>query len=151
MHPYSCCGLTAPGLGVGGRSCWAAWRSPCAQLSRRRPLLSLATVLVLSLAVPLHFFTPAFSLALVAFGYLTGRRMEHARPALAVFAGMAALGAVAAPLLGGSVWLRRWLTLLLMLTSGPSQAWPRAAPAWWALTSGCDSGAEPSLMAHQVN
>jgi hypothetical protein len=71
----------------------------CTAVARRRPLLSLAIVLVLSLAVPPHFFTPAFSLALAAFGYLTGRRMEHARPALAVFAGTAAVGAVAAPLL----------------------------------------------------
>jgi signal transduction histidine kinase len=95
----------------------------CTIVARRRPLLSLATVLVLSLAVPPHFFTPAFSLALAAFAYLTGRRMEHARPALAVFAGMAALGAVAAPLLGGSIWLWGWLTLLLMLTSGVVLPW----------------------------
>ena len=46
----------------------------CTAVARRRPLLSLAIVLVLSLAVPPHFFTPAFSLALAAFGYLTGRR-----------------------------------------------------------------------------
>jgi signal transduction histidine kinase len=95
----------------------------CTIVARRRPLLSLATVLVLSLAVPPHFFTPAFSLALAAFGYLTGRRTEHARPALAVFAGMAALGAVAAPLLGASVWLWSWLTLLLVLTSGVVLPW----------------------------
>jgi signal transduction histidine kinase len=88
----------------------------CTAVARRRPLLSLAIVLVLSLAVPPHFFTPAFSLALAAFGYLTGRRMEYARPALAVFAGTAALGAVVAPLLGGPVWLWSWFTLLLMLT-----------------------------------
>jgi signal transduction histidine kinase len=88
----------------------------CTAVARRRPLLSLATVLVLSLAVPPHFFTPAFSLALAAFGYLTGRRMEDARPALAVYAGTALLGAVAAPVLGGSVWLWNWLTLLLGLT-----------------------------------
>ena len=95
----------------------------CTAVARRRPLLSLATVLLLSLAVPPHFFTPGFTLALAAFGYLTGRRMEHARPALAVFAGMAALGAFAAPLLGGSVWLWGWLTLLLMLTSGVVLPW----------------------------
>jgi signal transduction histidine kinase len=95
----------------------------CTALARRRPLLSLATVLVLSLAVPPHFFTPAFSLALAAFGYLTGRRMEHARPALGVFAGTAALGAVAAPLLGGSVWLWNWFTLLLGLTGGVVLPW----------------------------
>lgn len=85
----------------------------CTAIARRRPLLSLAIVLMLSLAVPPHFFTPAFSLALAAFGYLTGRRMEHARPALAVFAATAALGAVAAPLLGSPVWLWSWFTLLL--------------------------------------
>ena len=95
----------------------------CTAVARRRPLLSLATVLLLSLAVPPHFFTPAFSLALAAFGYLTGRRMEQARPALAVFAGTAALGAVAAPLLGGSVWLWDWFTLLLVLTGGVVLPW----------------------------
>ena len=95
----------------------------CTAVARRRPLLSLAVVLVLSLAVPPHFFTPAFSLALAAFGYLTGRRMEHARPALAVFAATAALGAVVAPLLGGPVWLWSWFTLLLMLTGGVVLPW----------------------------
>jgi signal transduction histidine kinase len=95
----------------------------CTALARRRPLLSLATVLLVSLAVPPHFFTPAFSLALAAFGYLTGRRMEHARPALVVFAGTAALGAVAAPVLGGSVWLWNWFTLLLALTGGVVLPW----------------------------
>ena len=95
----------------------------CTAVARRRPLLSLATVLVLSLAFPPHFFTPAFSLALAAFGYLTGRRMEHARPALAVFAGTAVLGALAAPVLGGSVWLWNWLTLLLGLTGGVVLPW----------------------------
>ena len=95
----------------------------CTAVARRRPLLSLAVVLVLSLAVPPHFFTPAFSLALAAFGYLTGRRMEHARPALVVFAAAAALGAVAAPLLGGAVWLWSWFTLLLMLTGGVVLPW----------------------------
>jgi signal transduction histidine kinase len=95
----------------------------CTALARRRPLLSLATVLVLSLAVPPHFFTPAFSLALAAFGYLTGRRMDHARPALVVFAGTAMLGAAAAPLLGGSVWLWNWFTLLLGLTGGVVLPW----------------------------
>jgi signal transduction histidine kinase len=95
----------------------------CTALARRRPLLSLATVLVLSLAVPPHFFTPALSLALVAFGYLTGRRMEHTRPALAVFGATAALGAVAAPLLGGSVWLWDWFTQLLVLTGGVVLPW----------------------------
>jgi signal transduction histidine kinase len=88
----------------------------CTAVARRRPLLSLAIVLVLSLAVPPHFFTPAFSLALAAFGYLTGRWMEHARPALAVFGGAGVLGAVAAPLLGSSVWLWNWFTQLLVLT-----------------------------------
>jgi signal transduction histidine kinase len=95
----------------------------CTAVARRRALLSLAVVLVLSLAVPPHFFTPAFSLALAAFGYLTGRRMEHARPALAVFAATAALGAAAAPLLGGPVWLWSWFTLLLMLTGGVVLPW----------------------------
>jgi signal transduction histidine kinase len=95
----------------------------CTIVARRRPLLSLATVLMLSLAVPPHFFTPAFSLALPAFGYLTGRRMDHARPALAVFAGTAALGAVAAPLLGSSVWLWNWFTQLLVLTGLVVMPW----------------------------
>lgn len=95
----------------------------CIAVAHRRPLLSLAAVLLLSLAVPPHFFTPAFSLALVAFGYLTGRRMEQARPALAVFAGTAALGAVAAPVLGGSVWLWDWFTQLLVLTLGVVLPW----------------------------
>ena len=95
----------------------------CTAVARHRPLLSLATVLVLSLTFPPHFFTPAFSLALAAFGYLTGRRMEHARPALAVFAGTAVLGALAAPVLGGPVWLWNWLTLLLGLTGGVVLPW----------------------------
>ena len=95
----------------------------CTAVARHRPLLSLATVLLLSLAVPPHFFTPAFSLALAAFGYLTGRRMEQARPALAVFAGTAALGAVVAPALGGSVWLWDWFTQLLALTGGVVLPW----------------------------
>jgi signal transduction histidine kinase len=95
----------------------------CTAIAHRRPLLSLAIVLMLSLAVPPHFFTPAFSLALAAFGYLTGRRMEHARPALAAFAATAALGAVAAPLLGGPVWLWSWFTLLLTLTGVVALPW----------------------------
>ena len=95
----------------------------CTAVARHRPLLSLATVLVLSLTFPPHFFTPAFSLALAAFGYLTGRRMEHARPALAVFAGTAVLGALAAPVLGGPVWLWNWLTLLLGRTGGVVLPW----------------------------
>jgi signal transduction histidine kinase len=95
----------------------------CTAIAHSRPLLSLAIVLMLSLAVPPHFFTPAFSLALTAFGYLTGRRMEHARPALVVFGVTAALGAVAAPLLGGPVWLWSWFTLLLTLTGVVALPW----------------------------
>jgi signal transduction histidine kinase len=95
----------------------------CTAVARRQPLLALAIVLVLSLAVPPHFFTPALSLALAAFSYLAGRRVEDARPALAVFAGAAVLGAGAAPLLGGPVWLWSWFTLLLTLTGGVVLPW----------------------------
>ncbi|WP_329123065.1 sensor histidine kinase [Streptomyces sp. NBC_01465] len=92
-------GVAALGLAVG--------------LSRRRPLLSLLIAVGLSLAVTPEMWTSAYGTALVLFGYLAGRRLERARPALVTFCAVAVGGLVLSMAVGDDLWA--WLTQLTTL------------------------------------
>ncbi|MGW7463261.1 sensor histidine kinase [Streptomyces xantholiticus] len=82
-------------------------------LCRARPLLSLVIVAVLSGWQSLELFTPSYAAALVAFGYITGRRTATARPVLFTFAGIAATGLVLSLLLEDLwSWFAQLVTLL---------------------------------------
>jgi signal transduction histidine kinase len=89
--------------------------------SRSLPLVSLAVVVAVSLASTVELYTPAYSLALVVFGYLAGRRQEQTRAALALF------GAVAAAGLGLVLWsgvpVAQWFTLVLALALAIVAPW----------------------------
>jgi signal transduction histidine kinase len=82
-------------------------------LCRARPLLSLCLASALSASQSPELFTPTYTVAMVVFGYLAGRRTAHARPALAAFAGIAAAGLVLSFVLGENLWT--WFTLLTTL------------------------------------
>ncbi|MFF3315423.1 sensor histidine kinase [Streptomyces sp. NPDC003035] len=93
----------------------------CVAFSRSLPLVSLAVVVAVSLASTVELYTPAYSLALVVFGYLAGRRQEQTRAALALF------GAVAAAGLGLVLWsgvpVAQWFTLVLALALAIVAPW----------------------------
>ncbi|MFD7320135.1 sensor histidine kinase [Streptomyces sp. NPDC059875] len=93
----------------------------CVVFCRVLPLVSLGVAVAVSLASTVELYTPAYSLALVVFGYLTGRRQEHTRAALALF------GAVAAAGLGLVLWsgvsIAQWFTLVLALALAIVAPW----------------------------
>ncbi|GAB3473778.1 sensor histidine kinase [Amycolatopsis cihanbeyliensis] len=84
---------------------------------RRLPLVALAVAAASSFAVLPNYFGrfPVWPvLLMLTIGYLAGRRMEHPRPALLTFAGIAVAGLPAAFLLSGN-GLGNWVTLVLTL------------------------------------
>ncbi|MFE0736459.1 sensor histidine kinase [Streptomyces sp. NPDC058855] len=93
----------------------------CVAVSRRLPLLPLAVTVAASLPATLELFTPSYSLALVAFGYLAGRRQEHSRGALWLFGGVAAVGLLLTRLTSTS--LGPWFTLLLAVALAIVAPW----------------------------
>ncbi|MBD0710673.1 MULTISPECIES: sensor histidine kinase [unclassified Streptomyces] len=93
----------------------------CVAVSRRWPLLALAVTVALSLPASLELFTPSYSLALIAFGYLAGRRQEHTRAALWLFGAVAGLGLLLTRLTHTS--LGQWFTLLLALALAVVAPW----------------------------
>ncbi|MFD3532921.1 sensor histidine kinase [Streptomyces sp. NPDC058664] len=93
----------------------------CVAVSRRWPLAPLAVTVVASLPATLELFTPSYSLALVAFGYLAGRRQEHTRSALWLFGAIAATGLVLTAITHTS--FGQWFTLLLALALAVVAPW----------------------------
>ncbi|MGW6535625.1 sensor histidine kinase [Streptomyces sp. NPDC055051] len=93
----------------------------CVAVSRRWPLLPLAVTVAASLPATLELFTPSYSLALVAFGYLAGRRQDHTRGSLWLFGAVAAAGLLLTRLTGTS--LGPWFTLLLALALAIVAPW----------------------------
>ncbi|MGA5192345.1 sensor histidine kinase [Streptomyces exfoliatus] len=93
----------------------------CVAVSRRWPLVALAATVAASLPASLELFTPSYSLALVAFGYLAGRRQEHTRAALWLFGAVAVAGLALTSLTRTS--LGQWFTLLLALALAVVAPW----------------------------
>ncbi|MBX9422825.1 sensor histidine kinase [Streptomyces lateritius] len=93
----------------------------CVAVSRRWPLVALGATVALSLPATLELFTPSYSLALVAFGYLAGRRQEHTRAALWLFGAVAATGLLLTSVTRTS--LGQWFTLLLALALAVVAPW----------------------------
>ncbi|MBT2509476.1 sensor histidine kinase [Streptomyces sp. ISL-98] len=82
-------------------------------LCRDRPLISLGIAAAFSLALNVELFTAGHLLALVVFGYLSGRRTALARPALLTFAAIATAGLALVLAVGGTLW--EWFTLVVTL------------------------------------
>ncbi|GGU70752.1 two-component sensor histidine kinase [Streptomyces litmocidini] len=93
----------------------------CVAAGRRWPLVPIAVVVAASLPASPELFTPSYSLALVAFGYLAGRRQEQTRAALWLFAAIAAAGLVLTVVAHAS--LGQWFTLLLSLALAVVAPW----------------------------
>ncbi|MEU9608744.1 histidine kinase [Streptomyces sp. NPDC048057] len=70
----------------------AALLGAAVAVGRRRPLTALVMALGLSAVHSSQLITPQYTAALVAFGYLAGRRSPRARPALVLFAAVALAG-----------------------------------------------------------
>ncbi|MFF8277468.1 histidine kinase [Streptomyces lateritius] len=90
-------------------------------VSRRWPLVPVALTVGASLSASLELFTASYVLALIAFGYLAGRRQEHTRAALWLFGAVAAAGLLLTRLAGVS--LGQWFTLLLVLALAIVAPW----------------------------
>ncbi|WP_274562167.1 sensor histidine kinase [Streptomyces spiramyceticus] len=82
-------------------------------LCRDRPLISLGIAAAFSLALNVELFTAGHLLALVVFGYLSGRRTALARPALLTFAAIATAGLAVVLAVGATLW--EWFTLVVTL------------------------------------
>ncbi|MFH8710880.1 sensor histidine kinase [Streptomyces zaomyceticus] len=93
----------------------------CVAVSRRWPLVPLAATVAVSLPATLELFTPSYSLALIAFGYLAGRRQEHTRAALWLFGAIAVTGLALTWATRTS--LGQWFTLLLALALAVVAPW----------------------------
>ncbi|MFF5634495.1 sensor histidine kinase [Streptomyces sp. NPDC012825] len=93
----------------------------CVAVSRRWPPVPLALVVAASLTVTPELFTPSYGPALVAFGYLAGRRQERTRGALWLFAAVAAAGLLLTTVTGTP--LGQWFTLLLALALAVVAPW----------------------------
>ncbi|WP_329621083.1 histidine kinase [Streptomyces sp. NBC_01255] len=93
----------------------------CVAISRRWPLAPIAVTVAASLPATLELFTPSYSLALIAFGYLAGRRQEHTRSALWLFGAVAAVGLLLTRITATS--LGQWFTLLLALALAIVAPW----------------------------
>ncbi|MFI8827899.1 sensor histidine kinase [Streptomyces sp. NPDC053431] len=83
----------------------------CAALGRRWPVAALGLTVVVSLAHGPELFTPSYVPALVAFGYLAGRREARTRPALWLFGAVPVAGLVLVLVTGGTP--AHWFALLL--------------------------------------
>ncbi|MFB7372078.1 sensor histidine kinase [Streptomyces sp. NPDC056222] len=88
---------------------------------RALPLVSLALAVALSLATSPELFTAPYALALVVFGYLAGRRQQHTRAALSLFAAVAVLGFALVPLSDGNV--SQGFTVVLVLALAIVAPW----------------------------
>ncbi|MFI8520450.1 sensor histidine kinase [Streptomyces sp. NPDC085481] len=93
----------------------------CVALGRRWPLAPLVLTVAASLATSPELFTPSYVLALVAFGYLDGRRQEGTRPALWLFAVVPVAGFVLVRATGRP--LTYWFALLLSLALAVVAPW----------------------------
>ncbi|MEU6877844.1 histidine kinase [Streptomyces sp. NPDC046712] len=93
----------------------------CVAFCRSLPLVSLGITVAVSLASTVELYTPAYSLGLVVFGYLSGRRQEHTRAALALFGAVAAAGL--GLVLGSGVSIAQWFTLVLALALAIVAPW----------------------------
>ncbi|MEU6623492.1 histidine kinase [Streptomyces litmocidini] len=93
----------------------------CVAAGRRWPLVPIAVVVAASLPLSPELFTPSYSLALVAFGYLAGRRQEQTRAALWLFGAIAAAGLALTVVAHAS--LGQWFTLLLSLALAIVAPW----------------------------
>ncbi|MEX0169450.1 two-component sensor histidine kinase [Streptomyces sp. LMG1-1-1.1] len=93
----------------------------CVAVSRKWPLVPLAVTVAASLPASLELFTPSYSLALIAFGFLAGRRQEHTAAALWLFGAVAAVGLLLTRLTHTS--LGQWFTLLLALALAVVAPW----------------------------
>ncbi|MFF2571986.1 histidine kinase [Streptomyces sp. NPDC058084] len=93
----------------------------CVALGRRRPVPALALTVVVSLTHGTELFTPSYVLALVAFGYLAGRREERTRPALWLFGAVPVAGLVLVLVTGGTP--AHWFALLLSLALAVVAPW----------------------------
>lgn len=83
----------------------------CVAVARRWPVAPLALTVAVSLASGPELFTPSYVLALVAFGYLAGRREDRTRPALWLFAAVPPTGLGRILAVGGAPM--QWFALLL--------------------------------------
>jgi signal transduction histidine kinase len=90
-------------------------------LSRRWPLAALAVPVALSLTLDAQMFTPLYWTALVLFGYLAGRRMATARPALWFFAAVSVVGLPLCALVLRDLW--GWPAQLLTLLLAVGLPW----------------------------
>ncbi|MFE7516950.1 sensor histidine kinase [Streptomyces sp. NPDC057540] len=93
----------------------------CAAVARRWPPVPVAVVAAVSLSSTLELFTASYSPALLAFGYLAGRRQERTRAALWLFGAVAAAGLLLTTVTGTS--LGQWFTLLLTLALAVVAPW----------------------------
>ncbi|MFJ5834078.1 sensor histidine kinase [Streptomyces sp. NPDC093089] len=93
----------------------------CVAVGRRWPLVPLAVTVAASLPASLELFTPSYSLALIAFGFLAGRRQERTAPALWLFGAVAAVGLLLTLVTHTS--LGQWFTLLLALALAVVAPW----------------------------
>ncbi|WP_418959228.1 sensor histidine kinase [Streptomyces tritici] len=90
-------------------------------LCRRWPLAPLGIALGASLVVSAELYSASFTPALLAFGYLAGRRQERSRPALWLL-GAASAGGLALTLVTGAP-LGQWFTQLLVLALAVVAPW----------------------------
>ncbi|AZK96573.1 sensor histidine kinase [Streptomyces tsukubensis] len=118
--------VSAPVLFNGGRSGAGGWVRPwtaswsgtgwataagivllgaAVAAGRRFPLAALGTALGLGALYSTQLITPQYSAALVVFAFLAGRRSPRARPALALFASVTALGLVLTLAAGDELWI----------------------------------------------
>ncbi|MGW7309909.1 sensor histidine kinase [Streptomyces sp. NPDC054835] len=93
----------------------------CVALGRRWPAVPLALVVAASLATSPELFTPSYTLALVAFGYLAGRRAEATRSALWLFAAVPVVGFALVRLTGRPLVI--WFALILSLALAVVAPW----------------------------
>ncbi|MFF8378983.1 hypothetical protein ACF07V_22970 [Streptomyces sp. NPDC015661] len=93
----------------------------CVAVSRRWPPVPIAVVVAVSLSSSLELFTASYSLALIAFGYLAGRREEQTWAALWLFGAVAAAGLLLTTVTHTSPG--QWFTLLLTLALAVVAPW----------------------------
>ncbi|MER7950893.1 histidine kinase [Streptomyces sp. NPDC096079] len=93
----------------------------CVAVARRWPPVPIALVVAVSLSADPELFTASYSPALLAFGYLAGRREERTARALWLFGAVAAAGLLLTAVTNAS--LGQWFTLLLTLALGVVAPW----------------------------
>ncbi|MER6998841.1 histidine kinase [Streptomyces sp. NPDC000410] len=93
----------------------------CVALCRSWPLAALGITVGASMAASVELYTAAYSLALVAFGFLTGWRGESTRSALWSFTAVAAAGLLLVLLSGASLW--EWFSVLITVALAIVAPW----------------------------